>query len=39
VNHQVHGFCDVLDNGFAAVIYLRTGHKTDEVRRSQPRGI
>jgi len=30
-SYQVHGFCDASDNAFAAVVYLRTEHRTGEV--------
>ena len=30
-SHQIHGFCDASDNVFAAVVYLRTEHRSGEV--------
>ena len=30
-SYQIHGFCDASDNAFAAVVYLRTEHRSGEV--------
>ena len=30
-SHHIHGFCDASDNAFAAVVYLRTEHRSGEL--------